>query len=77
MNYYAQLDAENLCVGVTQTEATASAENFVEVDGKTELASKMLPLAEYDTGLIGKSYIDGAWVVVEKPETEIETETVV
>ena len=69
MKYYAELNAENICTGISQVKNDAKDENRAE-------------LKSYDLSVIGKEYDDGIWkeVIVEpveEPEidTEAETET--
>lgn len=58
MFYYAQLNEENICVGVSQ------------LSGKVNKSSLIL-LPEFDITIIGKMYIDGGWKEVEQTN-EIE-----
>lgn len=55
---YAQLNEENICVGVSQ------------LSGKVNKSSLIL-LPEFDITIIGKMYIDGGWKEVEQTN-EIE-----
>lgn len=59
MFYYAQLNEENICVGVSQ------------LSGKVNKSSLIL-LSEFDTSLMGKKYNNGAWEEVEQPEVTPE-----
>lgn len=52
---YAQLNEENICVGVSQLSR--------EVDSPL-----LIPIAEFDSSVIGKKYNNGAWEEVEQPE---------
>ena len=56
---YAQLNEENICIGISQLSGKVAAENMIE-------------LASYDTGILGKKYVDGKWEDVEHPEKEAE-----
>ena len=56
---YAQLNEENICIGISQLSGKVAAENMIE-------------LASYDTGILGKKYVDGKWEDVEHPEEEAE-----
>ena len=51
VHYYAQLNEDNCCVGVSQLSAVSDAPNMIMIDEET-----------YAVGdLIGRSYADGAW----------------
>ena len=52
---YAQLNEENICIGISQLSGKVAAENMIE-------------LASYDTGILGKKYVDGKWEDVEHQE---------
>lgn len=56
---YAQLNEENICIGISQLSGKVAAENMIE-------------LASYDTGILGKKYVDGKWEDVEHQEEEAE-----
>ena len=58
MFYYAQLNEENICVGISQ------------LSGKVNEPS-LIPLSEFDITIIGKMYADGVWKEVEQTN-EIE-----
>ena len=61
MYCYAQLNEENICVGVSQLSGEVIADN-------------MIPLEFYDSSLIGKRYQNGLWediLVEEMPEQEL------
>lgn len=58
---YAQLDAENICVGISQ------------LSGAVELPY-MLPIETPDISLIGKKYNNGVWEEVETEEPEVSTD---
>lgn len=55
MFYYAQLNANNICVGISQLTGKIDAEN-------------MIPINSLDGDLIGKRYNNGAWEEVVQPE---------
>jgi hypothetical protein len=55
--YYAQLDENNICIGVSQ------------LSGKVE-ATSMITLEQYDISLLGKQYVNGEWINVPQPEPE-------
>lgn len=55
MYFYAQLDEENVCCGVSQLSGEVIADNMVR-------------LYSMDTTVIGKKYEDGEWVEVPMPE---------
>lgn len=56
---YAQINEENICVGVSQLSG--------EVDSPL-----LIPLASFDSSVIGKKYNDGVWEEVEQPEIKPE-----
>lgn len=66
---YAEIDANNICVGVSELADYVEAENMIEIES-------------YDITLLGKLYNDGKWVdpnAAEEPseesqEAEPETE---
>lgn len=49
IKYYAQLDVQNVCVGVSQLAGVVDADNLVELDS-------------YDISVLGKVWQDGKWV---------------
>ena len=53
---YAQLNEENICTGVSQLSGN--------VDNPL-----LIPIADFDTSVIGKKYNNGAWEKVKQPET--------
>ena len=53
--YYAQLDENKICIGVSQ------------LSGKVE-ATSMITLEQYDISLLGKQYVNGEWLDVPQPE---------
>ena len=59
MYCYAQLNEENICIGISQLSGKVAAENMIE-------------LASYDTGVLGKKYVDGKWKDVEQPTPQTE-----
>ena len=52
---YAQINEENICVGVSQ------------LSGKVD-SPLLIPIAEFDSSVIGKKYVNGAWEEVEQTE---------
>lgn len=52
IKYYAQIDVQNVCVGVSQLAGVVYADNLVELDS-------------YDISVLGKVWQGGKWV--EKP----------
>lgn len=61
MRYYASLNAENICTGVSQLKNDTVLENAVALDS-------------YDTSVLGKKYINGVWEEVRAEEPEIPEE---
>ena len=62
MYIYAQLNENNICVGVSQLTGEV-------------IASNMILLEEYDTSIGGKKYEDGKWIEMPKEEiVEVPTE---
>ncbi|WMI80892.1 hypothetical protein [Anaerotignum sp. MB30-C6] len=55
MYYYAQLDENNICIGVSQ------------LSGKVN-HSLMISIDSYDNMLMGKKYNNGAWEEIEHPK---------
>lgn len=55
LKYYAQLDVQNVCVGVSQLAGVVDADNLVELDS-------------YDISVLGKVWQGGKWVVPTEPE---------
>jgi hypothetical protein len=54
---YAQLNNENICIGLSQLSGEVSSENLIKLES-------------YDASLLGKKYHDGGWLEVEiKPVT--------
>ena len=60
MFFYAQLNEENICIGVSQ------------LSGKVD-NPLLIPIAEFDSSIIGKKYSNGVWEEVEsEPVSEPE-----
>lgn len=59
IKYYAQIDAQNVCVGVSQIAGVVDADNLVELDS-------------YDISVLGKLWQGGKWV--DNPNKPTETE---
>lgn len=59
IKYYAQIDVQNVCVGVSQLAGVVDADNLVELDS-------------YDISVLGKVWQGGKWV--ENPNKPEETE---
>ena len=59
LKYYAQLDVQNVCVGVSQLAGVVDADNLVELDG-------------YNIGVLGKLWQGGKWVDNQNKPTETE-----
>ncbi len=55
---YAQLDENNICIGISQLSGEVTSDNMILLDN-------------YDTSLLGKKYNNGIWEEVE-PEPEPE-----
>ena len=55
MFHYAQIDENNICIGVSQ------------LSGEVNLPSMVL-LDNYDSSLLGRQYNDGVWEDVVQPE---------
>lgn len=49
IKYYAQIDVQNVCVGVSQLAGVVDADNLVELDS-------------YDISVLGKLWQGGKWV---------------
>lgn len=62
MVYYAQLDENNICIGVSQ------------LSGGVNLSSMIL-LEIHDASLLGKRYNNGAWEEVAQPEPATQEPT--
>ncbi len=59
---YAQLNEENICVGVSELSGEVEGDNMVLLDN-------------YDISLLGKKYNDGSWKEIEKElPKEVEPE---
>lgn len=61
--FYAQLNEENICIGISQLSGEVKAENMIELDG-------------YDTPLLGKRWTRQGWEEVPRPEQEAPAPTV-
>ena len=59
LKYYAQLDVQNMCVGVSQLAGVVDSDNLVELDS-------------YDISVLGKLWQGGKWV--DNPNKPTETE---
>ena len=59
IKYYAQIDVQNVCVGVSQLAGVVDADNLVELDS-------------YDISVLGKLWQDGKWVDNPNKPTEPE-----
>lgn len=55
MFYYAQLDENSICIGVSQLSGEVSETNMILLD-------------RYDASLMGKKYNNGTWEDVPQPE---------
>lgn len=55
--FYAQLDENSICIGVSQLSGEVNAPN-------------MILLESYDASLLGKKYNNGTWEDVPQPEPE-------
>lgn len=55
--YYAQIDENNICVGVSDLSGEVNTDNMIRLD-------------TYDLAVMGKKYEDGTWLEVENPEPE-------
>ncbi len=61
---YAQLDSNNICIGISQLSGVFQAES-------------MLQIKDYDATILGKKYENGVWVELPKPPIEPTDEEVV
>ena len=59
MNYYAQLNEENICFAVSQLSGEVQADNLIKI-------------SSFDTSIMGKRYADGTWVEAEQLTTALE-----
>lgn len=57
MPFYAQLNDNNICVGVSDLSGIVESENMLEI-------------AEYDTGLLGKHWNGETWEDVPQPQPQ-------
>lgn len=53
--FYAQLDENKICIGISRLSGKIEAENMIEIES-------------YDSSLISKKYINGIWEVIENPK---------
>lgn len=53
MQFFAQVDADGVCVGLLQVEMSAGAPQF---------GADMIPVSAMDGSLIGRAFIGGEWV---------------
>lgn len=60
MFYYAQINEENICVGVSDLSGEVSADNMIRID-------------TMDTSLLGKKYNSGNWETVEPIDPQPES----
>lgn len=60
MFYYAQLNEENICIGVSQLSGEIS-------------NSLMIAISAMDTLVVGKKYNNGVWEAIEQPEPSLST----
>lgn len=56
---YAQLNEENICIGISQLSGEVNLPNMILLDS-------------YDISLLGKKYNNGEWVNIEQPEQLVE-----
>lgn len=63
MFFYAQLNDDNICIGVCQLSGEVNASNLISIQ-------------EYDEGLVGKKYTEGEFIDVPKLELKIQPSTV-
>ncbi|OUQ56241.1 hypothetical protein B5E58_11240 [Tyzzerella sp. An114] len=61
MFYYAQINEENICVGVSNLSSEVVADNMIIID-------------TMDTNLLGKKYNNGNWEAVEPLKNKFESE---
>lgn len=54
---YAQLDNNNVCIGISQLSGEIQAENMLQIES-------------YDVTLLGKKYENGKWIELPKPPAE-------
>lgn len=59
--YYAQLDENNICVGVSDLSGEIIADNMIRIE-------------EMNTDLTGKKYNNGNWEAVEPLKNKFESE---
>lgn len=61
MFYYAQINEENICVGVSDLSGEVSADNMIRIE-------------EMNVDLLGKKYNSGNWETVESLKNKFESE---
>ena len=59
MFYYAQIDENNICIGVTQLSDEINHANMITLD-------------EYDTAILGKKYENGKFIEIQQASENIE-----
>ena len=59
MVYYAQIDENNICIGISQHPEEIDREDLIKIDS-------------YDFGLLRKVWQDGEWIENPNPEPEPE-----
>ncbi|WIF95111.1 hypothetical protein [Caminicella sporogenes] len=59
--YYAQLDENNICIGVSELSGEVDAPNMIKIES-------------FDTSLLGKKYEDRKFIEVPKTEEELKEE---
>lgn len=61
--FYAQLNEENICIGISQLSGEVKAENMIEIE-------------THDVGLLNKRWTRQGWEEVPRPEQEAPAPTV-
>lgn len=61
---YAQLDNNNICIGISQLSGEVQSENMLQIE-------------HYDTTLLGKKYENGKWIELPKPPVELTEEELI
>ncbi|RKD22462.1 hypothetical protein SAMN02745883_00683 [Caminicella sporogenes DSM 14501] len=59
--YYAQLNNENICIGVSELSGEINSSNLIKIE-------------RFDTSLLGKKYENGEFIEVPKTEEELKEE---
>lgn len=54
---YAQLDNNNVCIGISQLSGEIQSENMLQIES-------------YDVTILGKKYENGKWIELSKPPIE-------